>query len=164
MWRNLEPNPRSPPQAFSAWLVCCGLWVKRKASSEDLRPWGVGTEGIHLFIPQMFTESTPCASSMLNARAFQIRDMRDCSVAPSPSHPCMLTPVMPHVMALLSFQSRSGVHFSSPQAELGCGSGFGLLDASKYDTSKGLKSICALGFVAISCWEPCSCHCGVGPG
>lgn len=111
----------------------------------------------------MFTESTPCASSMLNART-QIRDMRDCRRGPKSSHPCMLTPVMPHVMALLSFQSRSGVHFSSPQAELGCGSGFGLLDASKYDTSKRLESICALGFVAkLAAGNPAVATVRVGP-
>lgn len=86
---------------------------------------------------------------MLNARAFQNQRYEGLQW-PRVSPFLYAHPVMPHVIiAVLSIKKWS--HFSSPQkAELGCGSGFGLLDASKYDTSKGLKSICALGFVTIN--------------
>ena len=46
------------------------------------------------------------------------------------------------------------------KAGLGLVSGFGLLDASKHDANKGLKSTCALEFVTPSCWEHCNQHCG----
>ena len=87
--------------------------MRREASGEDLRPWAVGAEGIHAFIPQLFTESAPCVRPVLNAGVFQVRGMGDCNVAPSPSHPCTLAPV---IVALLSLLSRGGIHFSSPQS------------------------------------------------